>query len=354
MFGGDGMYLTFNQIIDGLEDLNLQQKEFIIQILQEKLNSKPVKLKTISSLEEIRENRFNNGLYCIHCGSKLVRRFGKYHDRQRFQCKACNRTFNDLTKTPMHKTKHLDKWGKYLEYMIEGYSIRKCAKLLKIHVSTSFAWRHKILHVLNQNKDDKLQGIVEADETYELFSAKGSRTLNRKPRKRGGVAKKRGISQEQVCILVARDRTKTTVSQLATMGRINSRTLEQILNPKMSPGIIFCSDGETPFKAFCRKNKFLHQVISSHDKRTKDGLYHIQNVNAFHSRYKDWEARFHGIASKYTDNYLAWFDFLDHTTKLEARKRTNQLLLDSTGHLMKLNGSNFQKYYDLLLLDLCA
>jgi hypothetical protein len=56
----------------------------------------------------------------------------------------------------------------------------------------------------------KLQGIVESDETYELFSNKGSRHLDRKPRKRGGTATKRGISNEQVCILVTRDRSKNT------------------------------------------------------------------------------------------------------------------------------------------------
>ncbi|GIM29858.1 hypothetical protein CPJCM30710_25240 [Clostridium polyendosporum] len=40
-------------------------------------------------------------------------------------------------------------------------------------------------------------------------------------------------------------------------------------------------------------------------------LYHIQNVNAFHSRLKDWLERFKGVASKYLDNYLAWFNFVE-------------------------------------------
>lgn len=50
------------------------------------------------------------------------------------------------------------------------------------------------------------QGIVEMDETYFLYSQKGSRDIkDREPRERGGAAKKRGISNEQVCVLVARD-----------------------------------------------------------------------------------------------------------------------------------------------------
>jgi hypothetical protein len=44
-----------------------------------------------------------------------------------------------------------------------------------------------------------LTAIVEADEMFRLESQKGSRRLNRKPRKRGGVAKQRGVNKEHDC-----------------------------------------------------------------------------------------------------------------------------------------------------------
>lgn len=51
------------------------------------------------------------------------------------------------------------------------------------------------------------------DETYFLYSEKGSRCIvGRKPRTLGGNSHFRGISREQVCVLVARDRTKNTFS----------------------------------------------------------------------------------------------------------------------------------------------
>ena len=37
-----------------------------------------------------------------------------------------------------------------------------------------------------------------------------------------------------------------------------------------------------------------------------DGQIHVQNVNAYHSRFKQWLGRFHGVASKYLPNYLGW------------------------------------------------
>lgn len=36
------------------------------------------------------------------------------------------------------------------------------------------------------------------------------------------------------------------------------------------------------------------------------GTYHVQNVNAYHSRFKRWLERFHGVATKYLPNYLGW------------------------------------------------
>jgi hypothetical protein len=68
---------------------------------------------------------------------------------------------------------------------------------------------------------EKFEGEVEIDETYFLYSQNGQYgIIGRKPRKRGGKSKYRGISQEQVCVLVARDRKKATVSKGACMGRI--------------------------------------------------------------------------------------------------------------------------------------
>ena len=34
------------------------------------------------------------------------------------------------------------------------------------------------------------------------------------------------------------------------------------------------------------------------------GVYHLQNVNAYDSRLKNWMGRFHGVATKYLENYL--------------------------------------------------
>src|SRR4051812_9348560 len=92
-----------------------------------------------------------------------------------------------------------------------------------VAVSTAFRWRHRFLTA--PAASPILTGIVEADETFVLLSYKGSRAWeraeqglpgaeapDRAARGRGGKATKRGLSHEQVPILVAADRSGAVVS----------------------------------------------------------------------------------------------------------------------------------------------
>jgi len=63
--------------------------------------------------------------------------------------------------------------------MMQGKMIRQCADEVGISVVTAYYWGIKKLHALSQNKPQKLNGFVEADETYVLYSEKGNRHLKR-------------------------------------------------------------------------------------------------------------------------------------------------------------------------------
>ena len=42
-------------------------------------------------------------------------------------------------------------------------------------------------------------------------------------------------------------------------------------------------------------------------------VYHVQNVNAFDSRLKNWMYRFHGMETNYLSSYFGWRRILDET-----------------------------------------
>lgn len=86
--------------------------------------------------------------------------------------------------------------------------MRKAAARMGVHQTTVFRWRHRFLTLPRDVKDEALSGVAEADETYVLRSFKGQRkgvlSANRPARHRGGKARQRGLSREQVPILVGK------------------------------------------------------------------------------------------------------------------------------------------------------
>jgi hypothetical protein len=72
--------------------------------------------------------------------------------------------------------------------MVNGYSIRKSAKIEEINMVTSFFWRHKILDCKNTFLGKGyVYGVVESDEVFFAESFKGTKPANipRHSRKRG-------------------------------------------------------------------------------------------------------------------------------------------------------------------------
>lgn len=112
-------------------------------------------------------------------------------------------------------------------------------------------------------------------------------------------------------MLVARDRDKVTFSQTLGMGRLTKEQLDKAIGHKLSNENVLCTDAWRAFKTYAaEKDMDIYQFKADGKIRTK-GLYHIQNVNNYHRRLKGWIQRFNGVATKYLNNYLAWFQVLE-------------------------------------------
>ncbi|UTI42238.1 IS1595 family transposase [Niallia sp. RD1] len=281
-------------------------------------------------LKQIRETRFNSGMACVHCGSTAVKRNGKYRSRQRYLCKDCNKTFNDMTNTPFSGSRYPEKWVKYMEMMVEGYTLPKIAKRLKLHISTAFYWRHKILNALRSLDFNQLQGIIESDETFFRESLKGREVTHREPKKRKTPDEKRGISDLKIAVVVAQDRNNNIIALKAGTGRVKAEEIDAAIGKYIDPKSLLCTDTATNYKKFAKIKGLKHEPINERQKqRVKKGIFHIQNVNNFHSRLKTWIRRFQGVATKYLDNYLYWFRWLDLDKHLSFEKQVEQMLISA-------------------------
>ncbi|MDA8344972.1 MAG: IS1595 family transposase [Thermaerobacter sp.] len=275
---------------------------------------------------DFREKRFANGFSCPHCKSTHIHRHGKYKDRWRYRCVDCRKTFNDATASPLAGTHYgIDKWLKYAKCMSQGMSIRQSAQEVGVSVPTAFYWRHKILTALRKLPKPTLTGIVEADETFFLESQKGSRHLTRPARYSGEKAPMRGISHHQVCVLVARDRQTSTVSEVVGRGRVTAEQIETALDGVLHDCVL-CTDAASAYRTYATDKEIQLEALNARRGVKKRGIYHLGNVNGYHSRLKRWIRPFNGVSTKYLPNYLVWFQRMDSTNNIPRNVVASRLL----------------------------
>ena len=296
--------LELNRITASLRNLTPMQRKVVAAELAA-LDAQPVSTMIV-------EGRFANGAACPHCKGKRVSRYGHANGLQRYRCRECGKTFSALTGTPLCGLHKRGKWLGQAEALREGLTLHNVADALNIHVSTAHRWRHRFLKLPMALQPQALTGIAEADETMFLLSFKGKRSgFDRPSRKRGGKAAKRGLSHEQVPVLVTRDRAGVTMD--CVLKAMDMTTLSTALKPFLSKDVVLCTDGSSALAGAARQLGVEHHAVNLAAGVRVDGAWHVQNVNAYHSRLKGWVYKFRGVATRYLANYLGWFRALDRT-----------------------------------------
>ena len=271
---------------------------------------------------QIEDNQQAKAIGCPHCKSKSVRGNGKLKGVQRYVCKECHKNFSETTGKFWYALKKKDKVKKYLYCLLSGYSIRKCAEETGIAIQASFDWRHKLLASFSAASPDGFKGIVGSDDLFFLYSEKGKRGLDRKARKRGAKADKRGVSRAQVAVVATCDRSGGKDLKVAARGRISKKDLDRGLKGKLAQAEVLCSDSHRSYTAFAKQIPAEHKKFNaSKGQRKADQIYHVQNVNSMDRRLRDFIRPFNGVATKYLQNYLNWFLVLEkvkHSTQRMA------------------------------------
>jgi transposase-like protein len=286
----------FQQLLAALCELTEAQRQTLTASL-----SGRGELAEVTSMIEA---RFSTQVCCPHCQSSHARPWGRASGLKRYRCQACGKTFNALTGTPLARLRNRGRWRTYAQAIAESVSIRKAAARSQASVPTSFRWRHRFLTYAKDVKAKTLTGIAEVDETFFLKSFKGIRKLDRAPRKRGGAAAKRGTSDEQVPVLVLRDRSGATTD--AVLENLRAPEIHRVLKPVIAKDAILVSDGADAYASFAAGAGIDHVGLVTSRSERRRGVFHIQNVNAYHSRLKNWMRRFNGVATKYLQSYLGW------------------------------------------------
>jgi transposase-like protein len=126
----------------------------------------------------VRQYRWSEGVECVHCHATEVVKNGHdetQRDRQRYLCRMCNRSFDDLAGTVFaghHQP--LSVWMLCLYFMGLNLSNRQIAAELEMS-ETQIHEMTKILRdgIVQQEASIELSETVECDEVYVVAGHKG-------------------------------------------------------------------------------------------------------------------------------------------------------------------------------------
>lgn len=184
---------------------------------------------------------------------------------------------------------------------------------------------------LAKHQPQALQGVAEADEAFFREPVKGrKRGMPRKAHRRAMPAGKRGVSREQIPVLTAVARGSRASHITILPGVPTMKSVLAALTTVISGDTVLCSDCGNLYKPAGKALGVTRPQIpkGSHSL----GPYHIQNVNALHSRIKGWFRPFKGVATKNLAVYLAWFRYFDESESSRSSEAFLRDALASTDH----------------------
>lgn len=251
-----------------------------------------------------RRLRFGGGLRCPRCDGRRIHRWGRFRNRCRYRCLHCDRTFSDFTGTPLAYLKRVDLVPEYLRSMDRSMTVRATGLQLGIDPSTAFRWRHRFLAARRRGDRRPFYGEVTAGFVGFAFSNKG--------RRRTGPRATRYTSRLRVPVLVALDGVGRVVSGVAGLDRVELGVLTRLLRAQSAfPTSLATSTG--PYAPLGRWS-----ALAGIPCRRVSGA-RMEVIGTYGRQVKRWLIRFRGVATRYLDHYLTWYEVVGDGT---ARRKT--------------------------------
>lgn len=144
--------------------------------------------------------------------------------------------------------------------------------------------------------------------------------------------KKRGISNQQVCVLTCIDSLGNTFMAPTCIGRIEPKHIDQSIGTRFEEDSIMVTDSLRAYKSFANSRKIhLRQIPPG---KHTNGPFNLARVNSYHSRLDDFFKPYKEVSSKYLDHYLALFRWKD-----KNREQTTQTKVDLLMDMLTASGT---------------
>lgn len=278
-----------------------QQQQIIDELLQ-----------VVMQCESLPEAEDAVIIKCPHCRSNEIRGNGKLKAMHRYVCKECNKNFSHSTGKFWYALKKRHLLNKYLNCLVTGCSIRKSAELTGISIQTSFDWRHKLLTSFTTFFPLSFQGIVEINDFAFQYSEKGKRQTDNLGRIPDTEKVKPVEIHEQVIVVATCDRSGREDLRVITKGNLSIDDIKSVLKGRLQNAELLVSQNNENYISLGQMIKIEHKEYGTNSRQKKvESVYHIKNINNMYGRLTTFMHPFHGVATKYLQNYMNWFLMLE-------------------------------------------
>ena len=293
---------------------------------------------------------------CRNCGLAFFVKNGTYTRKtdnksvQNFKCKTCGCTQFSDANTALYNLKEKGKWVDFMYLMLDEEKPKSTifiSNALGISESTAFRWRHRFLSSLNKINPMPIKEELEIDEVYFPFSVKG--TIGKEkfdsyfgPKHPDNIEselrEKEKIMQDesyQTIFLCRHNRLGDfdfSPIKIQKKGIVSEADLKRVMKDLNLSGKTILTDKEPSMIAYMNTlNKVNHLTFKSSD--IKKGILenlkvHNNNINSMMAGIRDWMKSFHGISTKYLENYLKWFRFKNLFKSFKIRQMVESSLFD--------------------------
>ena len=305
---------------------------------------------------------------CTACGSTNYKKHGTTASgMQRYICKDCGKSFSENYGDSIRYT-HLseDTWKEMLRGFVEELSIPKIARNVGCSTKTVWLAKQKVNQAIMTmyGYSEIFHGLTQADECFTHAAFKGKRdpeffiyTLRRMPRHHRNYAEKvewlqnaglyeklqreepdyleellsddpkmkRGISNEQICILTLVDDSGNLYIEPVSVGRLEKAMAKAKLKPRFAndKNNIFVTDDHNAYNRILYGTGVKHEIVPA--KKHTNGKFSLASVNSVHLALSAYMSPYKGkvFNTKYLDLTLMLFWWLykykDYTTNQKVQ-----------------------------------